>query len=128
MFTSPDILQSAMDMARHAGARQAVTAANLANADTPGYRARAIAPFSETYHAAPAAEMRQTRPGHLAATPAASNAAQARFSEAEPAPNGNTVSVEQEMLSSVEIEREHNRALTIYQHAMEVLRLSIGRR
>ncbi|WP_084861587.1 FlgB family protein [Salibaculum halophilum] len=128
MFNSLDVLQAAMDMARHAGARQAVTAANLANADTPGYRARAIAPFSETYEAAPAADMRRTRPGHLSPDPGSDGSARREFSTAEPAPNGNSVSVEQEMLSAVEIEREHNRALTIYQHSLEVLRLSIGRR
>jgi flagellar basal-body rod protein FlgB len=128
MFKSLDVLQAAMDMARHAGARQAVTAANLANADTPGYRAQAIAPFSETYDAAPAADMRRTRPGHLSPDHGSEVSVRPEFTSAEPAPNGNSVSVEQEMLSAVEIEREHNRALTIYQHSLEVLRLSIGRR
>ncbi|HKL68108.1 FlgB family protein [Salibaculum sp.] len=128
MFNSLDVLQTAMDMARHAGARQAVTAANLANADTPGYRARSIAPFSEVYDSAPTGGLHRTRPGHLSTGQGFGSAARPEFTDADPAPNGNSVSIEQEMLSAVEIGREHSRALTIYQHSLEVLRLSIGRR
>jgi len=127
MFTSLDVLQTAMNMARHAGSRQAVTAANLANADTPGYRARSIAPFSEIYETSSAESLRRTRPGHLGVDTGAAKAT-AEFSDSEPAPNGNSVSIEQEILNAVEIQREHNRALTIYKHSLEVLRLSLGRR
>ncbi len=127
MFTSLDVLQTAMNMARHAGSRQAVTAANLANADTPGYRARSIAPFSEIYETSSAESLRRTRPGHLGVDTGAATAT-AEFSDSEPAPNGNSVSIEQEILNAVEIQREHNRALTIYKHSLEVLRLSLGRR
>lgn len=126
MLKSLDVLQTAMDMARHAGARQAVTAANLANADTPGYRARTIASFAETYQAAPAADLRQTRPGHIASS-ASGSQARVEFSDAEASPNGNSVSVEEEMLNAVEIQREHDRALAIYKHSLTLLRLSIGR-
>lgn len=127
MFKSLDVLQTAMDMARHAGSRQAVTAANLANADTPGYRARSVAPFSEIYTTQPTETLRRTRPGHME-TAGSSAAARVDFTDSEPSPNGNSVSVEQEMLKAVEIQREHNRALTIYKHSLEVLRLSLGRR
>lgn len=127
MFKSLDVLQTAMQMARHAGARQAVSAANLANADTPGYRARSLGSFAESYSAQGAADLRQTRAGHLGGT-ADQAAARVGFADAEPAPNGNSVSIEEEMLNAVEIQREHDRALAIYKHSLDVLRLSIGRR
>ena len=71
--------------------------------------------------------MRQTRAGHLGGT-ATQPAARVGFADAEPAPNGNSVSIEEEMLNAVEIQREHDRALAIYKHSLDVLRLSIGRR
>jgi len=127
MFNSLDVLQTAMDMARHAGARQSVVAANLANADTPGYRARSVAPFADVYGETAALAPARTRPGHLGA-PAALRGAPPVVSETETAPNGNSVSVETEMLRAVEIEREHGRALTIYKQSLDLLRLSLGRR
>jgi len=113
-------------MARHAGARQAVVAENIANADTPGYRAREIGAFAETYRDHPVMALRTTRPGHVHSAPMAS-AARAHLSDAERSPNGNSVSLEIEMLHAVEVQREHSRALAIYRHALGVIRTSLGR-
>lgn len=114
-------------MARHSGARQAVTAANMANADTPGYRARTLAPFAESYSAGADSNLRTTRAQHLSSS-AIAGSSSVQISDTEAAPNGNSVSLEQEMVNSVEIQREHNRALAIYKHSLDVLRLSIGRK
>jgi len=127
MYENLKVFQTSLAMARHAGARQALTAANMANADTPGYRAQAIAPFSETYSTSSSSSLRGTRSGHMTMNPN-DEIAPAGFADAEPAPNGNSVSLEQEMISAVEIQREHSRALAIYKHSLDVLRLSIGRR
>jgi flagellar basal-body rod protein FlgB len=40
-------------------------------------------------------------------------------------PNGNTVSIEMEMLESIEADRTHNRAVTIYETALGILRTSM---
>ena len=45
----------------------------------------------------------------------------------EPSPNGNTVSLETEMLNGVEVAREHSQALAIYKHALGIIRTSLGR-
>lgn len=42
-------------------------------------------------------------------------------------PNGNSVNLEEEVLRSVEATRAHNRALTIYNTSLQILRSSIGR-
>ena len=48
------------------GARQEVLAQNIANADTPGYRARDIEDFGTVVEEGSLAfQRRQTRPGHL---------------------------------------------------------------
>lgn len=127
MYQSLELFQTAGDMARHAAARQAVVTRNIANADTPGYRAQAIAPFADIYTAAPDGQLRQTRAGHIAPDPVQRLAAMAQPVAGEAAPNGNTVALEDEMLQSVAVGREHSRALAIYRHTMTVLRTALGR-
>lgn len=126
MHNSLDLFQTAAAMARHAGSRQAVVARNIANADTPDFKAQQIAAFSDVYQGSDLSVLRATRPGHLQGTTLASPAF-ASPATGEPSPNGNTVSIEDELLNAVAVSREHNRALTIYRHAMTVLRTSLGR-
>lgn len=119
MFQTLDLFTLSGDMARHAALRQTVVAQNIANADTPGYQARAIPAFGDLV-SAPA--MRSARAGHLSAA----TAPVSRL--AEPSPNGNSVSLELEMINAVEAQREHSRALSIYRHSMSVIRSVIGGR
>lgn len=126
MFKDLQMFQTSYAMARHAGARQAITAANMANADTPNYRAQSMDAFREAYTES-SGTVRTSRAGHMdsiGSTPTG----RVQFSDAEASPNGNTVSLEQEMVSSIEIQREHSRALAIYKHSLDIMRLSIGRR
>jgi flagellar basal-body rod protein FlgB len=115
MFDRLEIFALASARAQHAAARQAVVAQNIANADTPGYRARDITSFENAWRA-----LQSPTAGHPsplrsidAGTPAS--------------PNGNTVSLELEMLRGIEAQRAHSRALQIYGSAMSILRTSIGR-
>ncbi|MCA8888773.1 MAG: hypothetical protein KDA46_08095 [Parvularculaceae bacterium] len=101
--------------ARHAAARQAVISRNVANADTPGYRARDIEPFDAAY-----------------ARTISAGGAGAKFSELEidtpgtASPNGNTVSIEDQMLRAGAASRDHDAAVTIYSKAMSMLRAAVG--
>lgn len=137
MHTELEIFRVANAMARHAGARQAVVARNIANADTPGYKAMDIAPFqsmvsNEFQVSGPRdiSGLRATRPGHI---DFARREGTADFT-ARPAtdvtgkPNGNTVSLEQEMLHGVEVKRQHDRAVAIYKSSLTIMRAAIGRR
>lgn len=127
MYQSLDLFQTAMAMARHAGAGQAAVARNIANADTPGFRAQQITPFHAAYDAHATSTQRVTRAGHMARDSTVQNFTQIKGGGGEPAPNGNAVSLEEELLNSVAVSREHNRALTIYRHTMTVLRDSLGK-
>ena len=126
MYESLDIFRTAAAMARHAGARQAVVAQNIANADTPGYRARAIGPFAESVASGAGSALRATRPGHMQAQGSVGSV-RSEVTQEEPSPNGNTVSLETEMLNGVEVAREHSQALAIYKHALGIIRSSLGR-
>jgi flagellar basal-body rod protein FlgB len=126
MFEPLDLTRMARALAAHAGARMALVAENVANADTPGYRARDLADFARIYDRA--GSLRATRPGHLGA-PAGSAAAEAlalRHALAE-APNGNAVSLELEMVRAAEVRQQHDMALAIQRAAAGILRSALGR-
>ena len=127
MYQSLDIFQTASAMARHAGTRQAVVARNIANADTPGFQSQHIAAFKDVYRAEGPGAMRITRAGHMTGGGSISTPANISATASEPSPNGNTVSLEDELLQSVAVAREHSRALSIYRHSMTVLRTTLGR-
>ena len=126
MYENLTIFQLSGKVAEHAGRRQALLAQNVANADTPGYRAVDLPNFKETLQNAPnAARMRASRPTHLQGLPGISSAAQSFERPGEPDPNGNTVALDNEMMLAVEAKRQHDRALAIYRSALNILRTSI---
>lgn len=128
MFTSLDVFQSAQAMARHAAKQQSVVATNIAHANTPNFKAMAL-PERVADGDAIAMRARPDGPraqhfdiGRTASVPDAVVDRNAQMS-----PNGNSVSLEGEMLKSIEAERHHKRAMAVYQSALTVLRTSIGR-
>lgn len=114
----------AFALAAHAGARQVQIARNVANADTPGYRAQDLPDFAGTFDAGPA--LKTTRPGHIAAPMGGESSLLARGSE--PSPNGNDVSLEVEMMAAADIRQQHDMALSIYTKASEILSIALSRR
>ncbi|MBO9473760.1 FlgB family protein [Shimia sp. R10_1] len=127
MFKSLDVFKAAHAMGKHAAARQAVVAQNMANADTPGYQARDIKPFKELYqNDSGVGSMRATRAGHHGSSLESSGMAPG-LATAEVSPNGNSVSVEEEMLKAVDVKRQHDRSVAIYKSALTVLRAAAAR-
>lgn len=125
MFQNLTVFSTAHAMAQHAGRAQAAAAQNVANADTPHYQRQTVAPFVASYQDG-APQMRATRAGHIQA--GAKPQFAAPNTNMESSPNGNTVSLEQEILASVDAKRQHDRALAIYKSSLTVLRASLGRR
>ena len=128
MFQRLTVFETAYAMAVHAGQKQAVVAQNVANADTPGYVARDLPSFKDVYSPAQSGGtlLRATREGHLHG-----QVADARtMIEKDPSfasPDGNSVSIEAEMLRGTDAKRQHDRSLAIYRSALTVLRTSLGR-
>lgn len=127
MFEQLEIMRMARGLAAHAENRQTLVAQNVANADTPGYRARDLPTFAETYGTGFQVPMRATRPGHVQAAAALHPAAHSVEAGGQAAPNGNTVSLETEMLRAVDIKRGHDRAIAVYGAALDILRSAAGR-
>ena len=128
MYQTLNLFQVSGAMAEHAGRRQAVVATNVANADTPRFQAMQMPSFQALYAKDTFGAMRATRSGHVGEGANGRLRTEVMVQNSEPSPNGNTVSIEDEMLSAVDIAREHNRALAIYRHGMTILRASIGQR
>ncbi len=125
MFEKLELIQMAQSLAAQSGARMAVIAENVANADTPGYKAKDLPSFAEAYAADPG-EMRRSRPGHLNGSSTTTTLMPER-SRGQESPNGNSVSLEAEMVKSVEARQNHDMALAIYRASSDVIRASLGR-
>ena len=125
MFEKLELTRMAQALASHAGARMGVIARNVAHADTPGYKAQDLPAFAAVF-ANSGSDLRVTRPGHVAAM---SDQARAEPENApgREAPNGNTVSLEGEMVKSVEARQSHEMALAVYRATSDVIRASLGR-
>lgn len=128
MFERIEMMRMARAMGHHVAQRQIVTARNIANADTPGYRAADLPAFADSYRDGPAPAMRQTRAGHLPPPAWADGAIRPITVEGQASPNGNSVSLEAEMVRAAELKRQHDMAIGIYRSALNLMRSSIGRR
>ncbi|MGG7566697.1 FlgB family protein [Rhodovulum sp. DZ06] len=138
MMQGIDILKLANGLAAHAGRRQSVISENVANADTPGYRARDLTPFEQTFAAqqargespGPSFVPRATRAGHFRpdAESVAGVSAETRHITAVGAasPNGNTVSLEDQIGRAAETKIQHDLALGVWRSAMNIMRASLG--
>ncbi len=149
MQTDLTILAMAKGLASHATTRQSIVTENVANADTVGYRARGIKPFAEVYNgpgapergpatAAPTGpaqvfQASATRPGHTGFTEVAQRTAEATQTYevsrlGSESPNGNSVSIEDQMARGASAVADHQMALGILRKSMDLIRMSIGRR
>jgi len=124
LFEKLDITRMAQSLAAHSGARMGVIARNVAHADTPGYKAQDLPPFAEVF--SETSDMRVTRSGHFSAA-SESVAMVPQRAPGREAPNGNSVSLEGEMVKSVEARQSHEMALAVYRATSDVIRASLGR-
>ncbi|MBL4813626.1 MAG: FlgB family protein [Rhodobacteraceae bacterium] len=126
MFQSLDLFRLSSAMASHAGARTAMIARNIANSDTPGFRAQKLGAFHEHFRPVRHTAVQITRAGHLGAANQASQLARSEPQLLGMSPNGNSVSIEEQMIYAAEAQREHSEALAIYRHSLTVLRTAIS--
>ncbi len=113
--------------------RQTVLSENVANADTPGFVARDLKPldFSAELQSAGTAQLAGltvTNPRHIAATTSKGggqfDAEDAPDVEANP--NGNAVSLEQEMIKVSDTQMQFQAATNLYGKAMTMMKTAIG--
>ncbi|WP_230533104.1 flagellar basal body rod protein FlgB [Microvirga roseola] len=88
--------------------RQSTIAGNIANANTPGYKARDVEPFADVLDKTKLA-MVGTRSGHITMDGRQVEGTKVKKSETwDTVYSGNSVSLEQEMSKSGEVNRQHS--------------------
>lgn len=125
MFEKLGLTRMANALASYSGARLATIAENVANSDTPGFRAKDLPDFESVIQSS-ALKMRTTRFGHFSGLHADA-AMRTVQSGGDMAPNGNDVSLDMEMMKSVEARQSHEMALGVYRTSAAILRSSLGR-
>lgn len=115
-------------MAHHAR-RQQVIAENLANADTPGFKARDLAPLKfaaivEGGIAAPKVTVSE----RARALGAGGGGGELILSvPTETKPGGNNVTIETELMNMADVQAGYTAAAMLYRKSMGILRAALGR-
>ena len=113
-------------------ARQMLLAENVANADTPGYRGRDLKPFE------PAEQVGQRLAMQVSAGAAnpmyipfgggsTAEFSVQRESGFEVTPEGNDVSLEDEMMKVASNQMDYQAATTLYSRSLQIIKTAIGR-
>jgi flagellar basal-body rod protein FlgB len=97
------------------GQRQAVLAQNIANANTPGYAARDVKPFSEVLA------------GQAQQTGSTDNPAGVDRTASGRSINGNAVALDEQLEKIAETDTAHQLATNLYKKYVSLFRTAIGR-
>ncbi len=88
--------------------RQTTISGNVANANTPGYRARDVEPFADVLDKTKLT-MVATSANHIGISPSRAEAAKVKKSDSwDIVHSKNSVSLEQEMIKAGEVNRQHS--------------------
>ena len=136
--STPPVVQGVAQAMRHLSERQRIVAQNVANSDTPGYRARDVkAPdFSRLVEATGVGTgaPRVIRPqvnltSGMSALGASTPSGGAIFDDntSETKPDGNNVTLEDQLLRMGQIQADFTALSGIYRKQMGLLRSALGR-
>ncbi len=108
--------------------RQRVLAENVANADTPNYQAKDLAPPNfERELSAASLDLARTEPGHIATATGGSEFAADTGGRYEVRPRGNSVTHEDEMMKAASNQMDFEAAASLYTHSLDLIKLAVGK-
>ncbi len=107
--------------------RQRVLAENVANADTPNYRPRDLAPpnFEEALAGPAALTLTRTDPEHIAAAGSGSRFAAERNLKYEVRPGGNAVNHEDEMMKVASNQMDFDAVADLYSRSLALIKVAV---
>jgi flagellar basal-body rod protein FlgB len=112
--------------------RQGVLAENVANSDTPGYRARDLAAFEVPRRSAVPTPGQvvpvRTDPAHLVAAGDDPRWRHEKVPTFEVRPTGNSVVLEEEMMKVAQTHVDYQLATSLYSRSVGMLKTALGRR
>ncbi len=111
--------------------RQTVLAENVANAETPNYRGRDLAEYSfadQMRHSTISVATASTNAKHFSVGGSRSPAFGAqRMNSFEIMPEGNGVTLEEEMMKVTTNQMDYQAATTLYTRSMRLLKIALGK-
>ncbi|MBM3526925.1 MAG: flagellar basal body rod protein FlgB [Alphaproteobacteria bacterium] len=111
--------------------RQRLLAENVANASSPNYRPRDLAPpkFERTQAVTASLGLERTASGHMAASVSAGTRFRPDHTGAyEARPTGNSVVLEDEMMKVAQNQMDYQAAASLYQRSIGLLKTAVGKR
>lgn len=134
MPAAPRLLDGLTAAMRHLGVKQKVIAGNIANSETPGYKAQTVVtPDFAGLVAGPAGRI--TKPkvtltsgmAALGAQVSASSDIRADRDTSETKPDGNNVTLEDQLLALGQVQADYATMTSMYRKHMGLLRTAIGK-
>lgn len=122
---SLSLIQLATMRLGYLGETQRLLAQNVANLDTPGYSPKTTAPFKAILDGTGALPLIQTSAEDIPAPAEASNSVQAQVVDAE-APDGNAVSLDQQLAAISSADLSQQFAVNVYQTYMGMFKTALG--
>lgn len=107
--------------------RQTVLAANIANANTPGYQARDVQSFASVLEGAGGIEPAQTQPGHMAGTLPTGLASVTSTPPEARALDGNSVSLDKQLTQVADTETTQSLVTTVWKTYMGMFNTALGK-
>lgn len=114
--------------------RQRLLAENVANSDTPNYRARDLTPpvFREPNQVAAAAipgvALARTDKSHIGGTGLSGSGFRSTKGNYEVRPTGNAVNLEEEMMKIAGNQMDYQAATALYTRSLGLLKTAVGKR
>lgn len=115
-------------------ARQNVLAQNIANADTPHYRARDVKPFQfdsallRSQGGVAPLRLAGTQPGHITGGRNGTTVVSDRAKSYGEDPDGNSVDLEEQMVKQADVAKGYDLATLVYKRSAALLRTAVSSR
>jgi flagellar basal-body rod protein FlgB len=107
--------------------RQSVLAANIANANTPGFQARDVDSFANVLAGSTSIEPVQTQPGHMAGTEPTGLASLITDPPEARALDGNSVKLDQQLTEVADTETTQSLVTNIWKEYMGMFNTALGK-
>jgi flagellar basal-body rod protein FlgB len=134
MITDIPILAMLRTKLQWSQERQRVLAENVANADTPGYRARDLTPLKfeapkemEASPLTPVA-LERSEPGHIAGLEGSTSPFRTQSDgKYGVGPTGNSVNLEQEMMKVAANQMDYQAVTALYSRSLNLIKTALGK-